>query len=315
MRTDLLFGITITLLREGKCKLNYLAEKFEVSSKTISRYLLALEMSGVPTRSFPGRNGGTEIIDVFKLDNIFFTKDESARILSHLYNSPTNLIDKLDLQLIEKIKFQLKDYTEELDNISKNIFLDYSNWGLDAKDNKHLLKLQNAIKENRAIIIKYFSPYSKDSTRIISPYRLILKDNKWYLVAFCHSKNCFRVFKTNRIKEVTRPEQQIAFINQKLDDTICKNLLTESFEKCNIVLETEESLLPDISDWVKIKKTKSNLSNNKKIIVGESVFNDGLVNKILSYGNSLKVLEPVELINKIFNKSSQILELYKEKIV
>ena len=84
MKNDILYGIMLTLLVNKKSTAKELAAKYEMSVRTIYRYLDTLNQAGVPIVSYAGTKGGVSIADNFKLDKTFFTKQEYERILTSL---------------------------------------------------------------------------------------------------------------------------------------------------------------------------------------------------------------------------------------
>ena len=84
MQNDILFGILITLLTNKKCTARELATKYEMSVRTIYRYLDTLNQAGVPLISYAGANGGIAIADNFKLDKTYFSQSEYDRIIASL---------------------------------------------------------------------------------------------------------------------------------------------------------------------------------------------------------------------------------------
>ena len=76
MKSFLLFGILITVLKREKITSTELAEEFEVSQRTVMRYLDALSMAGVPIYAQRGKNGGISIMKDYVFDKSFFTSQE-----------------------------------------------------------------------------------------------------------------------------------------------------------------------------------------------------------------------------------------------
>ena len=80
MQNSVLFGIVMTLLNKKVVTRKYLAEKYEVSPRTISRYLDTLCAAGIPIYVNYGPMGGFSISEEYKIDKAFFTKEELAEI-------------------------------------------------------------------------------------------------------------------------------------------------------------------------------------------------------------------------------------------
>ncbi len=100
MKQHISIGLLIELLNNNKIKASDLAAKFEVSTRTIYRYLDSLESAGVPTETYVGRNGGLAISKNFKLKKSVFSESEKTLLKSLLMQSDNLLIlsilNKLD---------------------------------------------------------------------------------------------------------------------------------------------------------------------------------------------------------------------------
>lgn len=82
MRIDIEIGIIITLLNKGKTTYRELASKFDVSTRTICRYVSELDTAGIPILTKTGKNGGVEIFNTFKLTNMFLSVQEKMTLIS-----------------------------------------------------------------------------------------------------------------------------------------------------------------------------------------------------------------------------------------
>ena len=90
MRIDIEIGIIITLLNKGKTTYRELSSKFDVSTRTICRYVSALDTAGIPIITKTGKNGGVSILNTFRLNSMFFTVQEKMTLItacSHINNS------------------------------------------------------------------------------------------------------------------------------------------------------------------------------------------------------------------------------------
>lgn len=84
MRQYLVFGIFLYVYQRGKATSTQIAEHFEISKRTVYRYVDALSFVGVPIVCTQGRNGGIAIMEGFKLDNLCFSKEEKSIIINAL---------------------------------------------------------------------------------------------------------------------------------------------------------------------------------------------------------------------------------------
>ncbi|MGN1259290.1 MAG: helix-turn-helix transcriptional regulator [Christensenellales bacterium] len=295
MRVDILFGIVLTLLKKGKCSTRELAEKFEVSTKTIQRYLLTLEMAGVPTISTYGRKGGTEISNTFELNKWYLSTKEKQRLLMHLQSSCINSLDSLDKQIIEKLNFNLPENNQSQPNLSP-VIIDESDWLNSKNTSTNLSKeIMNAINEKYNLYINY-SGSTTIPNRIISPYQFILKDNKWYLFGYCHIRKDYRLFKLSRIN-VCIKDNQTKYLPCTLTDEETKELLNNNFAEKEIQLCCNSTILPDIKEWLEIKDIKP--SQSSLLLTGNAVYNKSLIYKLISLEDKIKVISPKELVTEM----------------
>ena len=87
MQNGVLFGILMTLLNQKRASATELAAKYELSPRTINRYIDALGEAGIPIVSVSGRHGGFEIMDSFRLEAAYFTAGEYERLIESVKGS------------------------------------------------------------------------------------------------------------------------------------------------------------------------------------------------------------------------------------
>ncbi|MDD2445600.1 MAG: HTH domain-containing protein [Clostridia bacterium] len=80
LKQYLVFGIFLFIIQKEKITAKIIAEKFEISKRTVYRYLDTLTSAGIPVICEQGRNGGIRILKSFKLNNIYLTENEKSII-------------------------------------------------------------------------------------------------------------------------------------------------------------------------------------------------------------------------------------------
>ena len=103
MKIDRVIGILSILLQQEKVTAPYLAEKFEVSRRTINRDIEALCMAGIPLVTEPGQNGGVSIMEGYKIDRTVFTTQDMQAILAGLRSLDSISGTNQYQQLMEKL--------------------------------------------------------------------------------------------------------------------------------------------------------------------------------------------------------------------
>lgn len=127
MKIDRLIGILSVLLRQERVTAPYLAEKFEVSRRTINRDIDALCRGGIPIVTASGKNGGIYIADGYKIDRTLLTKNEMQAVLAGLRSLDSVSGSGVYSRLMEKLSFSSSSVVEG----GENILIDLSSWYKD----------------------------------------------------------------------------------------------------------------------------------------------------------------------------------------
>ena len=201
MSDSRLFKILYYLLDKGRTTAPELAEKFEVSPRTIYRDIEALSGSGIPVYTEPGRNGGICLLHDFILDRAVLSEKERQEVLTAIQSmSATGLSS--GKETLTKLSGLFHMDTENW------LEIDFSRWGKSTCDNSKFEMLKTAITRHLEIKIIYESTCSGRSERILWPLKLSYKSKEWYLKAFCLQKQDFRIFKLNRLLDLNLLEQR-----------------------------------------------------------------------------------------------------------
>jgi predicted DNA-binding transcriptional regulator YafY len=192
-RADRLFQLML-LLQEGKVRTaHYLAEKLEVSDRTIYRDIGDLIGSGIPIDGEAGV--GYLLRDEYRLPPLMFTSEELQALAlgaqmvrvwadQKMASTTATAIRKIESILPDKLKQEI-----ELQAIQ------VPSWGVgqQLKDNLELARL--ATDENCKLSIHYQSLQGEQTSRVIWPFILYFWGNKWTLGAWCELRQAFRSFR------------------------------------------------------------------------------------------------------------------------
>lgn len=192
MKIDRLLGILAALLRRDKVTAPYLAEKFEVSRRTISRDIEALCRAGIPIVTEQGRNGGISISPGYTLPKQLLTEEELHAILSGLRGIDSVSPSPHRAVLEEKLSFPGKG--------SSPLLIDLASHYQDSLTKKISL-LRRAIDGSLLVTFRYYSEKG-ETVRTAEPYYVVFQWGDWYLLAWCTEKQDFRLFKLSRLWEL-----------------------------------------------------------------------------------------------------------------
>lgn len=196
-----------------------LAEKFEVSVRTIYRDIRTLEQSGVPIITEEGK--GYSLMEGYRIPPVTFSEREANALITAeqfvLKNKDLSFIrDYTDA--ITKIKAVLRDSTKDGANLlSDRIAID-QNSSYDRTSN-YLSSLQLALTSFNLIKMEYQKAESDEkSERIIEPFALLTVNENWLLLAFCRLRKEFRFFRLDRIKSIQIQNQKFEPHNMTLKE-------------------------------------------------------------------------------------------------
>lgn len=193
MKIDRLLGILSILMQEEKVTAPFLAERFEVSRRTINRDVEDLCKAGIPLVTTQGSGGGISVMEGYRIDRTVFTRKEMEAILAGL-KSLDSVSDNRRYQRVMD-KFALQKGVVSGGNGS--VLIDLSSYYKSTLSPKMEL-IQNAIHDHQMIAFDYYGP-KEESIRRIEPYRLVFQWAGWYVWGFCMVRQDFRLFKLNRI--------------------------------------------------------------------------------------------------------------------
>ncbi|AEE17213.1 helix-turn-helix transcriptional regulator [Treponema brennaborense] len=197
MKIDRLIGILSVLLQQDKVTAPYLADKFEVSRRTIQRDIEDICRSGIPLVTLQGQNGGISIMDGFRLDRTLLTSSDMQAILAGIRSLDSVSGSARYRQLMEKLSAGNSDVLASNNHIS----IDLSSWYKSSIAPKIEL-IQAAVGNCEHISFTYFSPKG-ETFRRLEPYRLLFRWSSWYAWGWCLERGDFRMFKLNRMQQLT----------------------------------------------------------------------------------------------------------------
>ena len=199
-RLSRLTAILIQLQTKRIVTASELANKFNISKRTIYRDLKALEHSGVPILTEEGK--GYTLMEGYKVPPVMFTeKQANALILAEqlvLKNKDASFVKDYS-DAIDKIKAILKYTAKDKVNLLANR-TQYNQVLHKERNSNNLSDLQNALTNYNLVKIQYINKEEIATERLIEPFALLSSEN-WYLVAMCRLRKEFRFFRLDRIQK------------------------------------------------------------------------------------------------------------------
>jgi len=297
MQANRLFEILYLLLNKKRVTAKELAERFEVSTRTIYRDIDTISSAGIPIYTEKGRDGGISLLPDFTLSKSILNEKEQQEILAALLGLTKIHATETDAVLQKLSAVFNKSATDWLE-------VDFSNWDFNNEDLFENLK--HAILNQQIIEFEYFSSYSERSYRQVEPIQLWFKSKAWYLKAFCLTRQSMRLFKLTRMKNVSRTETK--FENRGVDHLISEEQPSEEkIKNIRLVLKIAPELGFRVLDDFSLDEFEEQEDGSFLISV---IWPEGnwLYYTILSYGEHAQIIEPEHVRNIVKEKAKKIWE-------
>ena len=300
MKLDRLLGILTVLLQNDRITAPELAEKFEVSRRTIGRDIDTLCQAGIPIVTRQGIGGGISIAEGFRLDKSVLTADELSGVIAAL----KGLGSVSDRSNIERTLDKLHANVDAVVSMREPVIIDLASHYKGQLTGKIEL-IKRAVFEARLIEFDYCNEKGECHRRI-EPYFVIFQWTAWYVFGYCLERQDWRLFKLLRLWNLSLcdesytpheiPPEQRDFNTRFTDDIRLvavfdpseRYKLIESYG-LNCYTETDEGLRMEIA-----------FTNH-----------DFLMCWLLGFADKVKVLEPKEIADDIQAVAKNILSRYR----
>ena len=301
MKADRLIGILSILLQEEKTTAPELAEKFEVSRRTINRDIESLCKAGIPIRTSQGTGGGISIMDGYRMDRTILTSRDMQMILAGLRSLDSISGSRYYSQLMEKLQSGSSTFISGRDSI----LIDLSSWYKSSIAPK-IEVIQSAIEKRNQLEFRYYAP-SGESTRAIEPYFLVFKWSSWYVWGWCTAREDFRLFKLNRMDDVAETNRRFDRRSVPLPDLSNEKIFPGG-------IRVKALFAPDMK-WRLVEEFGphcfSEADDGRLFFTADYTDMDNLVSWILTFGAKAEVLEPAEVRDRIRHIAEAMEKTYR----
>lgn len=183
------FQMVYLLLEKGRMTAGELAERLEVSQRTVLRDVDALSAAGVPVYTTQGSGGGVALLDGYVLDRAAFSEEEQRQLLLALQSLPAQEGERALTKLSALFRRGREDWLQ----------VNLSRWGAGEADSEKFQLLKRAVLERQTLAFDYASSHGSTRARRVLPARLVFKGQGWYLQAFDLEREDYRTFRLSRI--------------------------------------------------------------------------------------------------------------------
>ena len=298
MQERRLFRFIYYLLDKGKSTAPELAEKFEVSVRTIYRDIDIISSMGIPVYAMQGKGGGITLLDNFVLDKSLLSTREKEQILMALQGIIATEPNNSD-ELLTKLGslFQTKN--------TNWIEVDFSNWVKRNPSQDIFQLMKSAIFSRNVISFQYFSSNRESTKRRVEPLKLVFKSKDWYLYGFCLIRNDYRFFKLTRIKEM---EIQAEVYSREIPSTCSIGKQMDIQNAIAVTLKFDQDMAFRVYDEFAEGVTEDKQGN---LYVRTNLpDSDTLYSYLFSFADSVEIVEPENIREQVKNKLAAMQKKY-----
>lgn len=310
-RFDRIVAILIQLQSKKIVKAQELANRFEVSLRTIYRDIRTLEASGVPIYSEAGV--GYALMEGYRLPPVMFTTEEvssfiAAEKLMQKFTDP--VLGSHYASAMYKLKSVLKSTDKDwLSNIESRILMQTQDPMFNDNSPNTLAVLFESISEKKQILLSY-KTFDKEETtqRNLEPVGVFHDHNYWYFLGYCHLRKDYRQFRTDRIQSIKKTELDFTIEHDSLETYLNK---TETIPTIKVRILVERK----IARYLAFERKYHGFVSEKE--VGDQIemtfmckdIENGFPRWFLMFGDYATILEPellktktLELLNNVRKK-------------
>ncbi len=323
MRADRLLSLLMLLQIKGRATAQELAERLEVSERTIYRDIEALSIAGVPVYAERGPGGGCTLAEGYRTNLTGLNESEVRTLFMPGAAGPLadlGVSKELEAALLKLLAALPSAHRRDVERTRQRLYMDAVAWYHANEAVPFLQTLREATWQDRKVFLTYRKNNGEVIERIVDPLGLVAKAGIWYMVAVSHGE--LRVFRVSRVRDVIiteepcqRPEE---FDLEQYWATWSKDFQTK-WPDYSVMVRVSPVFIPilpqimgekmhnliegagpaDAEGWITISLTFGSFEHARGYLLG--------------LGTMVEVLEPLELRDAVKQFAAGIVEFYKER--
>lgn len=318
MRADRLLSILLLLQHHGRMTVRQLAERLEVSERTICRDMEALSAAGVPVYAERGTGGGWFLSEGYRTTLTGLNRDEiqtvflsNARLLQDL-----GLKEASDVALLKLSAALPAVFRRDAEYASQRIHIDGAGWHAAEEDVPHLRTLLEAVWEEKRLYLSYRREGDDAVERLVDPLGLVAKGNTWYLVAAVEGE--IRTYRVSRVKSAELVEERAARppgfdLAAYWEQSTAQ--FTANLPKYPALLRVHPSLLPRMKSgvrYVRFEPAGEPDADGWCSVSAQFQTFEGACEYVLGHGPLIEVTEPLQLREQVYLLAQQTAARYQQ---
>lgn len=302
-RIDRISAILIQLQSRRVVKASDIAERFNISLRTVYRDVKTLEEAGIPLMGEAGV--GYSIMDGYRLPPVMFTREEATAFLT-AEKFVEKLTDTTTMKHHQSAMFKVRAILktaekDALENLDGSIEVLKSHSQKRAGNNTdHIQTILDSIVQKRLLRMDYFAGHSQEFTqRDVEPVGIFFLDSFWHLIAYCRLRNDYRDFRVDRIRKIITTD--INYNGSKhptLKAYIAQTAQEKQLETVVIRVDKEISHHLDYQKYYSGFVSEKAIGNKIEMTFLTSSI-EGFARWFMMFGDCAEIIQPQALIDKV----------------
>jgi len=291
----------------------HLAERLEVGSRSVRRYITMLQDIGIPVEAVRGRYGGYRLRPGFKLPPLMWTEEEALAVtlgleavhqlgLSRTVPTVESALAKVERVLPQALR-------ERVQAVQETVVLDLVTRSREELST-YVMLLSTAAHQGKRVWMRYQSHPGEERERAFDCYGLVYHSERWYAIGYCHLRQDTRVFRLDRIRALEVREERftppanfdcLAYMIQAVaaipSRWLAEVLLQTSLEQIRDAVPATFATLEETPAGIVLRAYDDNLEHTARFLV--------------SLGCPFRVLQPPELVEELRRLAQSILDMTK----
>jgi len=297
-RIDRVTAILIQLQSKRVVKAQEIADRFQISLRTVYRDIKTLDDAGIPLAGEAGV--GYSIMEGYRLPPVMFTKEEATAFLTaeKLVEKLTDASTQRDYSTaMFKIKAVLRlterDYLEDMEQhiaVIENQYVPRR-----TNDTTYLQKVLQCISEKMVLNIDYFANHDQQKTnRDVEPVGIYYLGEHWYLVGYCRLRKDYRTFKFGNINNLTITDKYFDQQHPSLNSFLSK--VSNQMELHTVILSVDKNIIQYFGDQKFYNGFISQRDVGDKVeMTFLSASLNGFARWYMLFGDNADIISPQEL--------------------
>jgi predicted DNA-binding transcriptional regulator YafY len=310
-----------------------LAQRLEVSERTVYRDIEALSSSGIPVYAERGPGGGCILPEGYRINLTGLTEDE----LRTLFITPLadlGMEKARDAALLKLLAALPTTQRQSVEYTRQRMYFDPVGWFYSTEASPFMPLLREAVWGNRRVILRYRKRNTDLVDRLVEPLGLVCKAGIWYLVALSNGNN--RVYRISRVRNVALTDEHfqrphdfdlehywkawcVEFQARLHPYEVCLRIAPQFVPILPYVMGEsiyqvlEEAEPPDCEGWLTIKLRFESLEVACGFVLG-FVYNANAGTTVPpDFETVVEVLEPQELREAIIQIADRLYTFYRKR--